>query len=44
MARVSRHRNPWRGRGLALAFGVVLLAVAELGARAVGVAPDPVPA
>lgn len=39
MARVSRHRNPWRGRGLALAFGVVLLAVAELGARAVGVAP-----
>lgn len=39
MARASRHRSPWRGRVLALAFGGVLVGVAELGARAWGVAP-----
>ena len=39
MARASRHRSPWRGRTLALAFGGVLVGVAELGARAMGVVP-----
>ena len=30
MARASRHRSPWRGRVLALAFGGVLVGVVVL--------------